>query len=124
MPLKSLLLIFLSVALSALAQIAMKSGMSSTAVQVSIKQGSMLSSYFSMLTTPMVLVGLFSYAIGALVWLRVLSVVDVSQAYPFVALGFVITMAMGILLLGEVPHATRLLGAGLLLVGVWLIGLK
>lgn len=122
MSLKSLLLILLSVGLSAVAQVAMKAGVSGATLHVG--QDSVLASYFAMLTAPKVLLGLLCYGLGALIWLRVLTMMDVSQAYPFVALGFVLTMLLGFLLLGETPHPTRLLGAGFILAGVWLIGMR
>lgn len=121
MSLKSLILILLSVGLSAIAQIAMKAGVTGVPGQAS---AGVFATYFAMLTAPKVLLGLACYGLGALVWLRVLTMMDVSQAYPFVALGFVLTMLLGFLLLGETPHLTRLLGAGFILVGVWLIGMR
>ncbi|MFA5240822.1 MAG: EamA family transporter [Sulfuricella sp.] len=121
MSLKVLILILLSVGLSAIAQIAMKAGVSGAATQSS---ASMLGSYVAMLTAPKVLLGLACYGLGALIWLRVLSMMDVSQAYPFVALGFVLTMALGFLMLGETPHPTRLAGAGFIMIGVWLVGMR
>lgn len=121
MSLKGLILILLSVGLSAIAQIAMKAGVSGASAPAA---SSVLGSYMSMLTAPKVLLGLACYGLGALIWLRVLSMMDVSQAYPFVAVGFVLTMALGFMLLGETPHLTRLLGAGFILVGVWLVGLR
>jgi drug/metabolite transporter (DMT)-like permease len=119
--LKSLLLILLSVGLSAIAQIAMKSGVAGSA---SAEPAGVLDSYVAMLTAPKVWIGLGCYGLGALVWLRVLSMMDVSQAYPFVAVGFVLTMALGFFVLGETPHMTRMLGAAFILAGVWLIGLR
>jgi drug/metabolite transporter (DMT)-like permease len=121
MPLKNLLLILLSVGLSAIAQIAMKAGVSGAS---SPAASGVLGSYMAMLTAPKVLLGLACYGLGALIWLRVLSMMDVSQAYPFVAVGFVLTMALGFVLLGETPHMTRLVGAGFILVGVWLVGMR
>lgn len=121
MSLKSLMLILLSVGLSAIAQIAMKAGVSNASMPAAT---SVLGSYVAMLTAPKVLLGLACYGLGALIWLRVLSMMDVSQAYPFVAVGFVLTMALGFILLGETPHLTRLVGAGFILVGVWLVGMR
>lgn len=119
--LKSLILILLSVGLSAIAQIAMKAGVSGASASAST---GVLGSYLAMLAAPKVLLGLACYGLGALIWLRVLSMMDVSQAYPFVAVGFVLTMALGFILLGETPHLTRLLGVGFILVGVWLVGMR
>lgn len=121
MSLKGLILILLSVGLSALAQIAMKAGVSGASVS---SASGLMGSYLAMLTSPRVLLGLACYGLGALIWLRVLTMMDVSQAYPFVAVGFVLTMVLGFILLGETPHLTRLLGAGFILVGVWLVGMR
>ena len=121
MSLNVLILIFASVGLSAIAQIAMKAGISELVTQPS---SSVLRSYFAMFSAPKVLFGLACYVLGAVVWLRVLSMTDVSQAYPFVALGFVLTMVLGFVLLGEPSHPTRWIGAGFILVGVWLVGMR
>jgi EamA-like transporter family. len=122
MTLKNLLLILSSVGLSAIAQVAMKAGVSPSVAHG--KNANLLASYAAMFAAPKVWLGLVCYGLGALIWLRVLTLMDVSQAYPFVALGFVLTMLLGFLLLGEAPNPTRLLGAGLILTGVWLIGLR
>ena len=42
------------------------------------------------LRSPLVLSGLFLYAMGALAWISVLSRLDLSLAYPFLALNFVL----------------------------------
>lgn len=121
MTLKSLFLILLSVGLSAVAQVAMKAGVSGAATSTA---NNVLGSYVALLSAPQVLLGLACYALGALIWLRVLSLMDVGQAYPFVALGFVLTMALGVFLLGETLHVTRVLGTVFIVLGVWLVGMR
>ena len=80
-------LILVSTAISALAQIALKAGMASSSVQRAIAAGVQVSSLFDIAFNPFVMVGLFLYFSSAAVWLLVLSRVQVSFAYPFVALG-------------------------------------
>src|SRR5687767_9160537 len=53
------------------------------------------------LTSPLVLLGLLLYGIGALAWIAVLSRVDLSVAYPFLALNFVLVTFSSQFLLGE-----------------------
>lgn len=118
-----LALILLSVAISALAQIALKSGMSSVAVQKTLA-ASPWDTLGAALLNPAVLAGLGLYGAGALLWLYVLARVDVSVAYPFVGLGFVLTAAFAVLILGEPVNALRLAGTGLVVVGVVLVGLS
>jgi multidrug transporter EmrE-like cation transporter len=118
-----LALIVLSVAISALAQIALKSGMSSMTVQKTLA-GSPWETLCAALVSPAVVAGLALYGAGALLWLYVLARVEVSVAYPFVGLGFVLTAIFAIAILGEPINTLRLLGTGLVVAGVVLVGLS
>jgi multidrug transporter EmrE-like cation transporter len=75
----------------------------------------------SALTSPLVLAGLALYAFGALVWLLVLARAELSFAYPFVGLGFVMTLALGKFALGEDVSLARVAGTLLVVAGVVLI---
>ena len=96
--------------------------MSSKRVQDTlVTVGGRLDSALTILTEPMVLIGLGLYGIGALTWLLVLAKLDVSAAYPFLGLGFVITMLLGWLLLGESIGFLRVIGAVLISIGIVLV---
>jgi len=113
-------LILISVAMSAVAQIALKHGMSSPVVQASLNSG--IERVAPLIATnPFIWAGLALYGAGALLWLGVLAQIDVSQAYPFVGLGFLLTMVLGIILLGESVSAMRLIGTLLVVAGVVLV---
>lgn len=118
MSLPSLLLIALSIALSSGAQVLLKLGMSNQRVQAALDEGGIMTSLLTVSTTPAVFFGLASFGASAIVWLFVLSKIDVSQAYPFVALGIVITALAGHLLLGENLPMLRVMGIAAILVGV------
>jgi multidrug transporter EmrE-like cation transporter len=111
-----LALILASVAFSALAQLLLKSGMKG----VPPAEG-WVGTLSHALLSPMVLGGLVLYALGALVWLLVLARADLSFAYPFVGLGFVLTLALGKFVLAEDVSASRLAGTVLVIAGVVLI---
>jgi multidrug transporter EmrE-like cation transporter len=121
MSLRIVLLILTSVSLSALAQICLKLGMSGEEVQRALADGSRLRAAGTVAGSPFVFLGLLLYAVGAVVWLLVLARLDVSVAYPFVGIGFVITMLLGFLVLGEPVGALRLAGTLLVAVGVVLV---
>lgn len=118
---KILTLILASVSLSALAQIALKSGMSSTAVTQTLKTELGAGAVYAAIGHPHVLLGLLLYATGAFLWLWVLANLDVSMAYPFVGLGFILTMLFGFFFLGEPLGIARVAGTLLVLAGVVLI---
>ncbi|MCP5229433.1 EamA family transporter [Accumulibacter sp.] len=124
MTLTNLLLVLTSVSITALGQIALKMGTSNPQIRSAMEGAGLADSYWLMLTSPLVIAGLAAYGVGAMIWLKAISSLDVSQAYPFVALGFVITMTIGILWLGEPVLGNRLLGGALIIVGVTLIGLR
>ncbi len=115
------LLILLSVGCSAVAQILLKTGMSQPAVAAALGHGGAIRIALQIAGNLWVLGGLTLYFLGALIWLFVLAKVDVSYAYPFVGVGFVITLFLGKILLGLRITAVRLVGTLLVSVGVVLI---
>jgi drug/metabolite transporter (DMT)-like permease len=118
-----LLLILASVSLSALAQISLKAGM--TAARTGTPDAGATASPGDLLlaaaSQPGVLGGLLLYALGTVVWLLVLSRLDVSVAYPFVALGFLMVMGLGAWCFGEPITAGKLAGTLLVGAGVYLL---
>lgn len=112
------LLVLVSVTISALAQVALKRGMSGPVVQSALNGVDTTQKLIAVATSPMVFVGLALYAIGAMVWLLVLARIDVSQAYPFVGIGFLITLGFGVLLLGETLTLARIIGIVFVAVGI------
>ena len=113
-----LLMILASVVMSALAQIAMKSGMSDRTVVDSLAGGVGWPAAARIAATPLVWLGLGIYAASAVVWLLVLARVEVSLAYPFVGLGFVLTMFLGWLVHDDALTVSRVAGTLLVVAGV------
>lgn len=115
-----LTLIFISVTISAVAQVTLKHGMSSPAVQQGLT-GNWLATAFAVATNLYVWLGLMLYALGAVLWLGVLAKIDVSIAYPFVGLGFILTALFGVFLLGESFSVIRFVGTCLVVLGIILV---
>lgn len=113
-------LTLISVTISAVAQIVLKYGMSAQATRAALAAGG-LEAAFGIAGNPWIWLGFGLYGFGAILWLGVLAKIDVSQAYPFVGLGFLLTMLFGITVLGEAFSLTRFLGTLLVLAGVILV---
>ena len=62
--------------------------------------------------------GLCCYVLSVVVWIVGLSRVDVSIAYPMLSLGYVVNAFAAWYLFGEALSAQRLIGIGVILVGV------
>lgn len=121
MPVTALLSILISVSMSAVAQIALKTGMGSARVAAAMAGGKPAEMVLAIATQPFVILGLAIYVAGVLLWLYVLSIVDVSKAYPFVSLGFLLTLALGALVLGETVTPMRVVGTLVVCLGVYLV---
>ncbi|MBE7731948.1 EamA family transporter [Devosia faecipullorum] len=122
MTLRIFLLILVSVTISALAQVALKRGMAGPIVQRALDGDDLMQKLVAVSLSPMVFLGLALYAMGAVVWLLVLARIDVSQAYPFVGIGFLITLGFGVLVLGEAVTLARVIG--IVFVGIGIIFLS
>lgn len=116
-----LFLILCSVALSALAQLLLKLGMSNPHIQQALERGGFLPALWVAASNANVIAGLGLYAFGAVLWLLVLAKSDLSFAYPFVGLGFIMTMAFGAWVLHEPVGISRSVGALLVVIGVYLV---
>jgi multidrug transporter EmrE-like cation transporter len=66
--------------------------------------------------------GLALYGIATVLWLGVLSRVELSQAYPFVGLSFVLAAVLGYFVFADAVSATRVAGIALIVAGVVLVG--
>lgn len=108
----SFLLILFSVSLSALAQLLLKTGVG----RVGASHAG-IDTMLAYLTSPWVLGGLMLYGLGALAWLFVLARLPLSAAYPFVGLGFILTMLIGVSVLGEAVSTGRVAGTLLIALG-------
>lgn len=120
MSLRLFLLILGSVALSALAQLALKSGTSSAAARHG-PGGTAGAELLALAQSPLILAGLALYGLGAVLWLFVLARAPLSLAYPFVGLGFILTLLAGALVLGEQVGAARIVGTVLIACGCALV---
>jgi len=73
------------------------------------------------LQSPLVLAGLVLYGVGALAWIAVLARMDLSYAYPFLALNFVLITLVSRIALGETIPTVRWIGIGIICIGIFLI---
>lgn len=115
------LLALLCILMTTAAQIALKVGVASPQLQSWLTNGRWPDFLFHALWSPLVMIGLALYAVGTLLWLLVLARADLSYAYPFVSLGFVMTTLYAFYVLHEPLGMARLSGIALIVGGVALI---
>lgn len=71
-----------------------------------------------MVANPYVLLSFLSLGVALLLWLVVLSVMPVSQAYPMLSLSYIVVMLLARWLFKEQISLQHWLGAGLIMLGI------
>ncbi|MBM3707883.1 MAG: multidrug resistance protein [Actinobacteria bacterium] len=118
---KSILLILLSIGIAVGGQILLKIGMNKIGVININSLGALGHLFIEVFKSPLVLIGLFCYVISAAIWLVVLSAVDLSFAYPFIGLTYVLILIVSKFVLKEDVNPIRWAGAAIITVGVVVI---
>ncbi len=118
---QSFVLILIAVICSVAGQVTLKLGMTAVGAIGGEALAQPAQLVLRVATTPLVLVGLGLYALGAVAWMTVLSRVTLSFAYPMLALTYAITPAAAWLVLGEALPAARWAGIAVICAGVFLI---
>jgi multidrug transporter EmrE-like cation transporter len=72
-------------------------------------------------TSPLILFGLVLYGIGALAWIAVLARLNLSFAYPLLALNFVLIAIISRFFLGEAIPTMRWLGIAVICAGILVV---
>ena len=116
----SWLLILTGVLLNATAQLLLKAGTNSVGT-FSFSASNLLPVGLKLATEPHILGGLTCYVISVVVWIMALSRVDVSIAYPMISIGYVVTALAAWWLFGEALTVERMVGIGVIIIGVFLV---
>lgn len=113
----NLLLIFSSVALNAAAQLFIRQGMLQFGV-VSFEAEQLWRMIWSVFTNCFLLSGMLCYAVSIVLWMVVLSKVNVSLAYPFLSMGYVMTAVLAYFIFGEPLTPQKCIGILVICFGV------
>jgi drug/metabolite transporter (DMT)-like permease len=117
---KSVILILGCVVVNSFGQLFLKKGMTSIG-KIGLEFGQLVPALFSAFGNLFVLLGFLLYGISAILWMVVLSRVDLSLAYPFVSLGYVMVILFSWFLLRENLPWIRIVGVLVICIGVYLV---
>lgn len=70
---------------------------------------------------PHILGGIACYVVSVVVWILALSRVEVSIAYPMLSIGYVVNAVAAYYLFGEAVSPMRLVGIGVIILGVFIV---
>jgi len=116
--LKNLLMILFCVTLGAIGQLTLKHGMNLVG---EITQTHLFEKMVGAFSNPFVVAGFMLYGLSAIVWMIVLSRVEVSWAYPMVSFSYVVVVVASRFLFNENVDFVRILGTLVICGGVFLV---
>ncbi len=111
------LFIAITVVLNASSQLLMKCGVERLDTSVGLQEAP-LRFGLMVVTNPFIFLGLTTMTISMGTHLAALSRFDVGYVFPFISFAYVIVAVFGVLFLGEEVNANRVIGIGIIIIGV------
>jgi multidrug transporter EmrE-like cation transporter len=118
---KSILLILLSIVIAIGGQVLLKIGMNQISSDEILSFVGVRNFFLAVLKSPKVMTGLFLYGLSAVVWLIILTRVDLSFAYPMIGISYIFMLFISKFLLNEQVSPLRWIGAVVISIGVVII---
>ena len=113
-------LLMTGVLLNAGAQLLLKAGTNTVGV-FEFSRDNLLPVGLRLATEPHIAGGIGCYVVSVVVWILALSRVEVSVAYPMLSIGYVVNAVAAYYLFGEAVTPARLIGIGVIILGVFLV---
>jgi multidrug transporter EmrE-like cation transporter len=113
-------MVLTGVLLNAGAQLLLKAGTNAFPA-LGLDRERLLLSGLRVATEPHIVGGLACYVLSVAIWIAALSRAPVSVAYPMLSIGYIVNALAAWMLFGESLSAQKLVGIGVIIVGVWLV---
>ncbi len=120
MRIKSIYLIFLSVLLIDSGQLILKYAIRQIG-ELSFQLDAIITTFFILFTTPLVLLALFMFAASSITWFIAISKADLSFAYPLLGMGYAIVAILSWLLFNDNMTSIRVIGLVFVFTGVFMM---
>ncbi len=116
----SFALVLFGVLLNAAAQLLLKAGTNAIG-HFQFSAANVLPIGWKIATQPYIVGGLSCYVVSVAIWILALSRVEVSIAYPMLSVGYVVNAVAAYFLFGEAVGVQRLVGIGIIILGVYVV---
>ena len=111
-------LLLVGIILGVTAQLSLKKGVDQVGVQ------KLFSSFRKLALNPFIILGFLSYGISLLLWLVILSKLELSYAYPMISSGYFFVALASVVFFKEKVSWQRWFAIGVIIFGVVLVGLS
>lgn len=119
---KALILVFLSVIIGTIGQLCIKAAMLKIGPVAFSTPAEMINSGWQIMRQPLIWVALPLYGIGFIIWAVVLSRLQLSFAYPLLAIGYLVNPLAAMVFFDEQIPPIRWIGIVVIMVGIVLVG--
>jgi multidrug transporter EmrE-like cation transporter len=117
----ALLLVFCSIIFGVSGELLFKVGAVATGIpDVSGAEG-LVAYLLTVLSTPAIILGFLCYGIAAILWIVVLSRLDLSYAYPMLAFMYALVPIAALVFLREEIPLGRWVGIGIIIIGITVV---
>ncbi len=113
-------LVLAGVLLNAVAQLLLKAGTNAVG-NFAFSAENLLPVGWKIATQPFIVAGIGCYVVSVVIWILALSRTEVSIAYPMLSIGYVLNALAAWYLFGEAVTAQRLVGIGIIVLGVFVV---
>ncbi len=121
---KTIILVFSAPAIGTVGQLLLKHVMKSVGPVGTAHLASAKQIVFRLLGNPLFIAAVGLYFVGFLVWLVVLSKLELSYAYPILALSYCLVPLLSHIVFGEQVSLMRWVGIGIICCGVGIVGIS
>lgn len=117
---KPIVTILLSVLMVATGQLVLKAGLNRLG-SLSFQTNEIFQTFFTIFTSPLVVLGFLLFIGSSVLWLVALSKADLSFAYPMLSISYATVAFLSILIFNEPFSWTKGLGVVIIVIGVFLM---
>lgn len=117
---KNISIALLSVFLGAIGQVILKVGANKLG-ELSLSLNTLYKDMINIIKVPQIILGIMLFTMSFLLWIKVLTKNELSNSYPLVSLSYILIMIMSVFLFKEEITLRKILGTGLIVLGVWVI---
>jgi len=116
----SIILLYISIFIASIGQLTLKFGLNKIG-ELILLRSNLGSLFLKILSSPVLLLGLFFYGVSAFIWIIGLSKVPLSKAYPLVSISYIIVVFFSWLLLHENISLLKIVALAVICFGVFLL---
>lgn len=116
----NLMVLFSSIILGALGQVLLKLGVNRIG-QIDLSWPSLLHTLLNIFTNLWVITGIFCFVSSMILWIKVISNMELSKAYPSVSLSYIIVFLISIFIFNETASSSKIVGLILVALGVYFL---